>query len=110
MAIARSWSARASRDGAAAYVRYFRDTLAPQLAARPGYLGASILQADLRADRGDTVELTVITRWASLDAIRGFAGDDHERAVIEPEARAVLLSFDDRVEHRAIVLEIDLAP
>lgn len=89
-------------------MRYFRDALAPELAARPGYLGASILQADLQAERGGAIELTVITRWASLDAIRGFAGHDHERAVVEPEARAVLLSFDDRVEHRTVVL--DLAP
>ncbi|HEX3763810.1 MAG TPA: antibiotic biosynthesis monooxygenase [Kofleriaceae bacterium] len=102
MTIARSWSARATRDGAQAYVRYFRDTLAPELAALPGYLGASIHQGT----HDEVVELVVITRWASLDAIRGFAGDDHERAVVEPEARAVLLSFDDRVEHRAIVLEV----
>lgn len=102
MVIARSWSARATPDGAEAYVRYFRDALAPALAARPGYLGASILQAE----RAGAIELTVITRWASLDAIRRFAGDDPGRAVIEPEARAVLLSFDDRVEHRTVVLDI----
>jgi len=103
--IARSWSARATPEGAQAYLRFFRATLAPQLAALPGYHGASIFQADRG---GGVAELTVITRWASFDAIRGFAGDDHERAVVEPEARAVLLSFDDRVEHRTVVL--DLAP
>jgi heme-degrading monooxygenase HmoA len=106
MAIARSWSARATPGGAEAYVRYFRDVLAPELAALPGYLGASILQAEPAGAPERTIELTVITRWASLDAIRRFAGDDHERAVVEPEARAVLLSFDDRVEHRTVVLDI----
>ena len=106
MMIARSWSARATRDGAQAYVRYFRDTLAPELAVLPGYLGASIHQGT----RGDVVDLLVITRWASLDAIRGFAGTEPERAVVEPEARAVLLSFDERVEHRTIVLEVAREP
>jgi heme-degrading monooxygenase HmoA len=100
--IARSWSARATKDGARAYVAYFRETLAPALAHRPGYLGATILE---RSD-GEALALVVITRWTSLDAIREFAGDDHERAVVEPEARALLLSFDDRVEHRTVVLEI----
>jgi heme-degrading monooxygenase HmoA len=102
MAIARTWSARATREGAAAYVRYFRGTLAPGLAGLDGYLGATILEHD----RGELTELVVITRWRSLDAIRGFAGDDHERAVVEPEARALLASFDDRVEHHAIVLDV----
>jgi heme-degrading monooxygenase HmoA len=102
MAIARSWSARATPAGAQAYVRYFRDALAPELSKLGGFLGASISQLE----RGDARELLVVTRWASLAAIHGFAGPDHERAVVEPEARALLLSFDDRVEHRTIVLDL----
>ena len=102
MVIARSWSARATPTGAQAYVRYFRDALAPELAKLEGFLGASISQLE----RGDALELLVITRWASLDAIHRFAGADHERAVVEPEARALLLSFDDRVEHRTVVLDL----
>lgn len=102
MPIARSWSARATPVGARAYLAYFRNTLAPELARRTGFLGASILERAF----GEHVELVVVTRWASLEAIRGFAGDDHERAVVEPEARAVLTSFDDRVEHHTIVLEL----
>ena len=104
MAIARSWSARATREGARSYVDYFRHTLAPQLVRLSGYLGATILEGD----RDGGVELTVITRWSSLEAIRSFAGDDHQRAVVEPEARALLISFDERVQHRAIVF--DAAP
>jgi len=102
MPLARSWSACATLEGAQAYVAYFRDALAPQLAQLAGYLGASILQRP----QGELVELTVVTRWRSLDAIRGFAGDDYERAVVEPEARAVLTSCDDRVQHRTIVLDV----
>jgi heme-degrading monooxygenase HmoA len=102
MTIARSWSARATREGADAYVHYFRDMLAPALAQLPGYLGASILEGR----RDQLVELLVITRWRSLDAIRGFAGDDHERAVVEPEARALLVSFDEHVLHRAVVFDV----
>lgn len=100
--IARSWSALATDEGAAGYIRYFRGTLAPALAGLPGYLGASILQGR----RDELVELVVVTRWSSLEAIQRFAGDDHERAVVEPEARALLVSFDERVQHCAIVLEI----
>jgi heme-degrading monooxygenase HmoA len=102
MVIARSWSARATPDGARGYVRYFRDTLAPELATLEGYLGASIYQGEV----GDLVEILVVTRWASAEAIRSFAGDDAGRAVVEPEARAMLVSFDERVEHRTVVLDV----
>ena len=48
----------------------------------------------------------MVTRWTSIEAIRGFAGEDLERAVVEPEARALLVSFDERVQHRTIVLDV----
>jgi len=32
-----------------------------------------------------------------------FAGPDPERAVVEPEARAVLREFDERVSHYEVV-------
>ena len=102
MMIARSWTACATADGARGYVQYFRDTLAPLLAQLPGYLRAEILEGK----RDELVELVVVTRWASIDAIRGFAGEDIDQAVVEPEARALLVSFDDRVQHRTIVLDM----
>jgi hypothetical protein len=38
-------------------------------------------------------------------AIRGFAGADLDRAVVEPEAVAALLSFDATVRHFEVVQE-----
>ncbi|MFL5848098.1 MAG: cupin domain-containing protein [Solirubrobacteraceae bacterium] len=40
-----------------------------------------------------------MTRWASLHAIRTFAGDELETAVVEPEAQSVLADYDRRVHH-----------
>ena len=37
-----------------------------------------------------------------MDAIRKFAGERAESAVVEPEARAVLDEFDDFVRHYEI--------
>jgi len=39
-----------------------------------------------------------------MDAIRAFAGDTPERAVVEPEARAVLREFDETVTHYEVAL------
>jgi heme-degrading monooxygenase HmoA len=100
--IARCWSARATPDGARAYVAYFRNTLAPELAAIPGHRGALVFES--RA--ADLIEITVQTFWDSMAAVERFAGADRDRAVVEPEARAMLASFDDSVVHREVIVDL----
>jgi hypothetical protein len=39
-----------------------------------------------------------------MEAVRRFAGDEPERAVVEPAARAVLSDFDESVRHYEVVL------
>ena len=38
-----------------------------------------------------------------MDVIRGFAGSDVDRAVVEPGAVAALVGFDDRVQHYEVI-------
>jgi mannose-6-phosphate isomerase-like protein (cupin superfamily) len=96
LVIARRWTAQAEGAGQAdAYVAHFERSVRPHLESAEGFLGAMIE----RVDTGAGVEIAVVTRWASMDAIRAFAGEDVERAVVEPEARAVLSRFDTRVRH-----------
>lgn len=99
--VARTWRALATRQGAEAYVRYFDQTLRPQLTALAGYHGAAVL---LGQD-GELTRIVVITRWSSLDAVRAFAGEQLTRAVVEPEASALLTSFDETVEHYEVALD-----
>jgi heme-degrading monooxygenase HmoA len=100
--IVRTWTARATRDGAHAYRAYFEKTLLAQLRTLDGFSGAFLLARD---DDG-LVELTAHTLWASLDAIRAFAGDDITAAVVEPEALAVLQHCDPTVIHRDVLLHV----
>ena len=53
----------------------------------------------MRQDRAGQIEFVVMTRWASLEAIRAFAGEALERAVVEPGAVAALERFDETVRH-----------
>jgi hypothetical protein len=48
-----------------------------------------------------------ITLWDSLDAVRAFAGDDYEIAVVPPPARQLLSRFDERSRHYEAVIEPD---
>ena len=100
--IVRTWSARATKNGAEAYSAYFEKTLLPQLRELDGFSGALLLARD---DDG-LVELTAHTLWASLGAIRAFAGDDITAAVVEPEALAVLHDSDPTVVHRDVVVQV----
>ena len=49
------------------------------------------------------MEFVVMTLWDSMDAVRRFAGAQPDKAVIEPEARAVLTSCDESVTHFEVV-------
>jgi heme-degrading monooxygenase HmoA len=67
----------------------------PKLERLAGFRGLTLLRRHL----GPEIEFLVLTHWESMEAVRAFAGDDPERAVVEPEARAALVRFDDRVTH-----------
>jgi len=61
----------------------------------PGFKGIQLL----RREAGDEVEFVTIMRFDLLDAVREFAGEDYEIAVVPDEARAVLSRFDERSLH-----------
>jgi hypothetical protein len=50
---------------------------------------------------------TSITFFISLDAIRSFAGDDYELAVVEEASRQALSRWDERVSHHDVVAELE---
>jgi antibiotic biosynthesis monooxygenase (ABM) superfamily enzyme len=95
MAITRMW--RGWTDAAAAddYEQFLLDELFPSLRAIPGFLGADVL----RRPDGDEVAFVTLTRFESMDAIRAFAGEQVDTAVIEPRAAELLTHFDPRATH-----------
>lgn len=93
--IARTWRGRATSANAPSYVRHFTANVAPELERLPGSRGALLLQ---RAAGGET-EFLAVTLWESRDVIRAFAGDNISKSHVEPQARAVLASFDEHADH-----------
>ena len=59
----------------------------------------------LRRDAGMEVEFVTIMTFDALDAVREFAGEDYETAVVPEKARAVLSRFDERSQHYEIRAE-----
>jgi heme-degrading monooxygenase HmoA len=98
--IARIWTARSTPALAPEYVAYFEQHVAPELRALKGYEGARVL---VREADGEA-HVMVVTWWASLDAIRAFAGDAIDTAVVHAAAAALLTDFDRGVMHYDVAL------
>jgi heme-degrading monooxygenase HmoA len=104
--VLRVWRARAHKARREAYPEHFRLRVATELRALPGFLGATLSSRDV----DHVVEFTVVTRWASMDAVGGFAGARVERAVVEPEAVAALIDYDRTVTHLTVLEQVEAAP
>jgi heme-degrading monooxygenase HmoA len=60
-----------------------------------GFNGIQLLRREVRGE----VEFVTIMSFDSLDAVREFAGEDYEVAVVPERARALLSHFDERSQH-----------
>ena len=95
--ICRIWHGWTTPANADAYERLLREEIFTGIARRniDGFQRIELLRRPL----GREVEFVTIMWFSSLDAVRTFAGDDYERAVVPPAARAVLARFDERSAH-----------
>jgi antibiotic biosynthesis monooxygenase (ABM) superfamily enzyme len=93
--ITRLWRGWTATENADAYERFLLAALFPAMRDIDGFEGADVLR---RAEE-DEVAFVTLTRFASLDAIRAFAGDELEVPVLEPQALALLSRYDERAQH-----------
>lgn len=102
--IARLWTAKTSRTNAPAYAAHLKNHVLAALKKVDGYAGAKLLERDMDAE----VEILVITFWQSLESIRGFAGEDFEKAVVSDQIAPLLSQCDQRVTHYKVIVEDDV--
>jgi heme-degrading monooxygenase HmoA len=77
------------------YAEYMRETGLAEYARTLGNRGVWML----RRDFGDRTEFLMFTFWESLDAVKGFAGEDYERAVFYPEDERFLIERELTATH-----------
>lgn len=99
--IARTWTGTVRRADADEYARYIRETGFAEYGQTPGNRGAWLLRRDL----GERTEFIALSLWDSEDAIRAFAGDDIEAAVLYPEDERYLIGGESAVTHYDVVGE-----
>jgi len=101
--IARVWHGWTTRGNAAAYEDLLRSEILPGIARRGirGLTGEHLL----RREDGEEIEFVTILWFDSIDAVREFAGEDYETAVVPEKARRLLARFDARSQHYETVIE-----
>jgi len=104
--IGRIWHGYTTAANADAYEGLLRSEILVGIQDRriPGFRGVRLLRREV----GSEVEFVTIMWFDSLDAVRTFAGDDYEAAVVPPKARALLSRFDERSQHYEV--RVDLQP
>jgi hypothetical protein len=97
VAVCRIWRGWATPENAPVYQELVWRTVIPAIEAQAiaGFQHIDLMRRDL----GQEVEFATIMWFDSIEAIKAFAGEDHEASHVPPAARAVLSRFDERAAH-----------
>ncbi len=95
--IGRIWHGWTKPENADAYENLLREEIFSGIASKnlTGYNGIQLFRRNVK----DEVEFVTIMWFESIEAIKKFAGEDYETAVVPAKARELLKRFDERSQH-----------
>ena len=98
--IGRIWHGWTNPENADIYESLLKAEIFPGIALKnvPGNREIQLFRRSLNGE----VEFITIMWFDSWDAVKQFAGEDYETAVVPPKAREVLSRVDDRSHHYEI--------
>jgi heme-degrading monooxygenase HmoA len=97
--IMRTWRGAVRREDADRYLDHQAKTGIREYRETPGNLGAMVLSRP----SATLVEVTTVSFWVSMDAIKAFAGEDPERAKFYPGDDEFLVEQDHHANHFEVV-------
>ena len=97
--IVRMWHGRVPTSKARVYREFTNRRAIPDYQSVRGNISVHILERQ----EGEVTHFITLTFWESLEAIKGFAGDNIERAKYYPEDKDFLLEFEPTVVHYEVV-------
>jgi hypothetical protein len=102
--ISRVWHGWTTPANADAYEALLKSEIFTGIRDRQiaGYRGIHLFRRNL----GDEVEFVTVMWFDTIEAVRAFAGEDYEVAVVPPKARALLSRFDARSKHYEVKAEM----
>jgi heme-degrading monooxygenase HmoA len=93
--ITRNWTGVVKAERTNDYLAHLQNDTFKKLQSIKGFVNASIGQRVVT----DGVEFLVITYWESMDAIREFAGDAADIAVVPAIVQEMMVRYDPVVRH-----------
>jgi heme-degrading monooxygenase HmoA len=102
--ITRIWHGYTTLENADAYENLLRHEIFAWIAGKniTGYRGIQLYRRPLEAE----IEFITLMWFDSLDAVRAFAGEDYETAVVLPQAQALLSHYDARSQHYEVRVDL----
>jgi len=104
--IARVWRGTVRRGDAAEYADYIRETGFGAYGETEGNRGAWLLQRDFEREGEQLTEFVTYSLWGSWEAIKAFAGEDPEVAVLYAEDERFLVEGGDGAVHFEVIDEV----
>ncbi len=96
--IRRVWCGWTTTENADTYEALLKAEIFPGILAK-NVAGLERIELLRRPLGSDEIEFMTIMSFASWEAVKAFAGEDHEAAYVPASARAVLARFDERSRH-----------
>jgi len=93
--IARIWRGAVAQADGDAYAEYMDATGMAGYKNTPGNRGAWMLRRDV----DEKAEFLMFTLWESIEAVKGFAGENPEVAVFYPDDDRYLVEREETVSH-----------
>lgn len=102
--IARLWYGWTTKANANVYEELLKKEVFPSIEAKKvmGYRKISLLRRELEKE----TEFITIMLFDNIEAVKKFAGNEYEKSVVPPKARAVLSRHDETSQHYEIVREL----
>jgi len=100
--ITRIWHGYTDHENADVYEKLLSDEIFRGIANRhiEGYKNIQLLRRNIN----DEVEFITIMSFDSIDAVKKFAGEEYEKAVVPDKAKALLKRFDKISQHYELVI------
>lgn len=95
--ISRIWHGYTSFENADKYENLLKEEIFVGIRNRniEGFQEIQLFRRKLESEE----EFITVMWFESIDAVKVFAGEDYETAVVPPKAREVLAHFDERSQH-----------
>lgn len=99
--VMRTWHAKVARGDLRDWVAAYRDRVLDGMRGVDGFRAVTFLAAR----DGDPCDVTVLTEWDDMDAVRRFAGDDAARAVVPDFMERYFVAADATAGFHDVILQ-----